>query len=39
MTTLTYQDAARHLLAQGFEELSGGDSRQASEKGWGQQRR
>ena len=35
MTTLTYQDAARHLLAQGFEELSAGDSRQASEKGWG----
>ncbi len=35
MTTLTYQDAARHLLAQGFEELAAGDSRQASEKGWG----
>ena len=35
MTTLTYQDAARHLLAQGFEELAEGDSRQASEKGWG----
>ena len=35
MTTLTYQDAARHLLAQGFEELGEGDSRQASEKGWG----
>lgn len=35
MTTLTYQDAARHLLAQGFEELVAGDSRQASEKGWG----
>ena len=35
MTTLTYQDAARHLLAQGFEELAGGDSRQTSEKGWG----
>ena len=35
MTTLTYQDAARHLLAQGLEELAEGDSRQASEKGWG----
>ncbi|MCY4622834.1 MAG: PaREP1 family protein [bacterium] len=35
MTTLTYQDAARHLLAQGIEELTEGDSRQASEKGWG----
>ncbi|MDE0369428.1 MAG: PaREP1 family protein [bacterium] len=35
MTTLTYQDAARHLLAQGFQELAAGDSRQASEKGWG----
>ena len=35
MTTLTYQDGARHLLAQGFEELAEGDSRQASEKGWG----
>ncbi|MXZ67886.1 MAG: hypothetical protein F4Z17_02565 [Acidimicrobiia bacterium] len=35
MTTLTYQDAARHLLAQAFEELAAGDSRQASEKGWG----
>lgn len=35
MTTLTYQDAARHLLTQGFEELAQGDSRQASEKGWG----
>ena len=35
MTTLTYQDAARDLLAQGFEELAQGDSRQASEKGWG----
>lgn len=35
MTTLTYQDAARHLLAQGFEELAQEDSRQASEKGWG----
>ena len=35
MQTLTYQEAARHLLAQGFEELAAGDSRQASEKGWG----
>ena len=35
MTTLTYQNAARHLLAQGFEELAEGDTRQASEKGWG----
>ena len=35
MQTLTYQDAARHLLTQGFEELADGDSRQASEKGWG----
>ena len=35
MTTLTYQEAARHLRAQGFEELADGDSRQASEKGWG----
>ena len=33
--TLTYQDAARQLLTQGFEELAEGDSRQASEKGWG----
>lgn len=35
MQTITYQDAARQLLAQGFEELAAGDSRQASEKGWG----
>ena len=35
MQTLTCQDAARHLLVQGFEELAAGDSRQASEKGWG----
>ena len=35
MQTLTYQDAARHLLAQSFQELAAGDSRQASEKGWG----
>ncbi|MDE0290017.1 MAG: PaREP1 family protein [bacterium] len=35
MRTLTYQEAARQLLAQGFAELAEGDSRQASEKGWG----
>ncbi len=35
MQTLTYQDAARQLLAQSFDELAAGDSRQASEKGWG----
>ena len=35
MQTLVYQDAARHLLAQGLAELAEGDSRQASEKGWG----
>ena len=35
MQTVTYQDAAWQLLAQGFEELAEGDSRQASEKGWG----
>ncbi len=33
--TLTYQEAAWQLLAQAFEELAEGDSRQASEKGWG----
>ena len=33
--TLTYREAARQLLAQAFEELADGDSRQASEKGWG----
>ena len=35
MHTMTYRDAARQLLAQGFDELAEGDSRQASEKGWG----
>ena len=35
MQTLTYQEAAQQLLAQAFEELVAGDSRQASEKGWG----
>ena len=34
MQTVTYQEAARHLLAQGFEELADGHLRQASEKGW-----
>ena len=31
----TYQEASRRLLAQGFAELAQGDTRQASEKGWG----
>ena len=31
----SYQEAARHLLAQGFAELEAGDVGQASEKGWG----
>ncbi|MYH56362.1 MAG: hypothetical protein F4135_09610, partial [Acidimicrobiia bacterium] len=35
MKTVEYRDAARHLLAQGFAELEAGDTRQASEKGWG----
>ena len=35
MTTQTYQDAAIHLLAQAEVELAAGDTRQASEKGWG----
>ncbi len=35
MKTITYQEPAWQLLAQGFEELAEGDSRQASEKGWG----
>ncbi|MXZ06770.1 MAG: hypothetical protein F4Y75_04575 [Acidimicrobiia bacterium] len=30
-----YQQAAHHLMAQAFEELAEGDTRQASEKGWG----
>ena len=34
MRTLTHQESARQMLAQGFEELADGDSRQASEKGW-----
>ena len=35
MTTQTYQDAALHLLQQAETELELGDTRQASEKGWG----
>ena len=35
MQVQTYQEAGRELLAQGFAELEQGDSRQASEKGWG----
>ena len=31
----SYSTASRSLLAQAFEELSAGDARQASEKGWG----
>ena len=31
----TYQDASRSLLAQARAELGQGDTRQASEKGWG----
>ena len=35
MVAQTYQAASRQLLAQGRQELAGGDVRQASEKGWG----
>ena len=35
MTTQTYQTASRHLLMQAHIELAAGDTRQASEKGWG----
>ena len=35
MATQTYQTAGRHLLAQAGVELAAGDTRQASEKGWG----
>ena len=35
MVAQTYQTASRHLLAQAREELAAGDTRQASEKGWG----
>ena len=35
MVAQSYQQASRRLLAQGSEELARGDTRQASEKGWG----
>ena len=35
MTTQTYHAASRPLLAQARAELAQGDTRQASEKGWG----
>ena len=35
MPAQTYRDASRKLLAQGYAELEQGDTRQASEKGWG----
>ena len=35
MTTQTYREASRHVLAQARIELAAGDVRQASEKGWG----
>ena len=35
MVSQNYQTASRHLLAQAHEELAAGDTRQASEKGWG----
>ncbi len=35
MSTQTYQATARYLLQQAERELSLGDTRQASEKGWG----
>ena len=35
MTTATYRAASRHLLVQARAELDKGDTRQASEKGWG----
>ena len=35
MTTQTYHEASRKLLAQARDELAVGDVRQASEKGWG----
>ena len=34
-TPQSYREASRTLLAQGFAELAVGDTRQASEKGWG----
>ena len=36
MVARTYQVASRQLLGQGREELAQGDTRQASEKGWGE---
>lgn len=35
MVAQNYQAASRHLLGQAVEELARGDTRQASEKGWG----
>ena len=35
MVAQNYREASRRLLAQGVEELARGDTRQASEKGWG----
>ena len=35
MVSQTYQAASRELLQQGRDELAQGDTRQASEKGWG----
>ena len=35
MVSQTYQAASRELLQQGLDELAQGDTRQASEKGWG----
>ena len=35
MVAQTYQTASRYLLVQACEELAAGDTRQASEKGWG----
>ena len=35
MVTQTYAAASRQLLVQAGEELAAGDTRQASEKGWG----
>ena len=35
MVSQTYQTASHHLLAQARTELAAGDTRQASEKGWG----
>ena len=35
MVAQSYQEASRFLLSQGESELARGDTRQASEKGWG----